>query len=62
MHDADNIAAAYAEAVKGLFRVMTGSYAAAEGNAAMEQKADAAFKAGLILARKVRDRALAVAA
>lgn len=48
--------------MKGLLRVMTGSYAAAEGNAAMEKRADDAFKAGLILARKVRDRALAVAA
>jgi hypothetical protein len=60
MNDTETIAAAYADALKLLYKVMTSSYVAAEGNKAVEKKADDAFKAGLELARKVRDRALAL--
>lgn len=50
--------AAYADAIKILYKVMMTSYSAAEGNKAVEKKADDAFKAGLVLTRKVRDKAL----
>lgn len=60
MNDAETIAAAYADALKLLYKVLTSSYTSAEGNKAVEKKADDAFKAGLELSRKVRDRALAL--
>ncbi len=61
MNDIDTINDAYADAVKGLFRVMMGSYASAQGNESAEKKVDEAFRTGLILTRKVRDRALTMA-
>ena len=58
--DKSTIEAAYGDALKGLYKVMMSSYSAAEGNKAVEKKADDSFKAGLALASKVRDRALAL--
>ena len=58
MNDADTVAAAYADAIKGLFKVLSSSYLMAAGDKQAEKHADDAFKAGLALARKVRDQAL----
>jgi hypothetical protein len=56
--DKTAIDAAFGDAIKGLYKVMMNSYAAAEGNKAVEKKADDSFRAGLTLARKVRDKAI----
>ena len=58
MNDADTVAAAYADAIKGLYKVLSSSYLMAAGDKQAEQQAGDAFKAGLALARKVRDQAL----
>lgn len=60
VNDNQEIEAAYAEAVKALFRVLYASYSTADGNKQVEKKADEAFKAGLAIARRTRDRALAM--
>jgi glycerol-3-phosphate acyltransferase PlsY len=54
------IETAYADALKGLYAVMLSSYSFAGGDKATEKKADDSFRAGLALAIKVRDRALAL--
>lgn len=58
MNDQDTITAAYADALKGLYKVLLSSYVTAAGNAALEQHAGEAFKAGVAIARKARDAAL----
>ena len=57
--DIEALEAGYADTLKSLYKVMLSSYMAAEGNKAMEKKADDSFKAGLALARTVRDKSLA---
>lgn len=58
MNDQDTITAAYADALKVLFKVLSAQYITAAGNKALEQHADEAFKAGVAIARKARDAAL----
>lgn len=62
MPDTEAIERAYAAALGELYKVMMISYTAAGGNRTVERQADEAFRAGLALARKVRDRALALVA
>lgn len=57
MNDQDTITAAYADALKGLYKVLLSSYVTAASNAALEQHAGEAFKAGVAIARKARDAA-----
>ena len=60
--DKESIDAAYADTLKNLYKVMLSSYVAADGNKPLEKKADDSFKAGLTMAKKVRDRAFALLA
>lgn len=62
MQDPDIIDAAYATALGDLYKVLMISYTAAGGNRTVERQADEAFRAGVGLARKVRDRARALVA
>lgn len=60
MDDRSHIVNAYGELVEQLFRVFFSSYTAAQGNTDEEHGAEQRFKAGLVHARHVRDRALAL--
>ena len=60
MDDKAHILEAYGRLVEQLFTVFFSSYTAAQGNATEEAAAEHRFKAGLVHARHVRDRALAV--
>lgn len=57
MNDIDTIDAAYSDAVKNLYNVLSTAFLMAEGDADKERVAKEAFKRGLDLARKVRDNA-----
>ena len=56
------INAAYQEAIKSLYTTLYTSYAEAGGVAAQEQQAEQNFMAGITLARRSRDRAIALLA
>ncbi|MES2317708.1 MAG: hypothetical protein V4631_09460 [Pseudomonadota bacterium] len=58
MKDKEIIEGAYADALGALYSVMRTSYLLASGDKDSEKQADEAFKAGLHLARRVRDQAL----
>ena len=60
MKDEDQIQAAYSDALKGLYKILMTAYSTADGNKQVEKKADEAFKAGVALARRSRDRAVAL--
>lgn len=60
MSDAGTIQSAYAAALGRLFSDYVSALADAAGDADAEAQALARFKAGVALARKARDRALAV--
>jgi hypothetical protein len=57
MKDTECISAAYANTIQGLYEIMLKSYAAAGGSKQVESKANEAFKAGILLARRVRSEA-----
>jgi len=56
------INAAYQEAIKSLYTRLYNGYAEAGGVAAQEQQAEQNFTAGIALARRSRDRAIALLA
>ena len=56
--DQDIIQDAYTQTVMDLYKNLFAAYVNAAGNAAEQKNADAAFKAGLALARNVRDQAI----
>lgn len=56
------IQSAYEDAIKGLYSKLFDGYAAAGGDVAQEQQADQNFSKGVELARKARDRAIALLA
>ena len=58
MDDAKTIQEAYNESVAGLFSFLVESLRRADNDAAAEAKAEKAFKGGLALARRARDRAI----
>ncbi len=58
MTETEIMDAAYADALKALFRVMQASYIDAGGDQQAEKHADEAFKAGAANTRKLRERAL----
>ncbi|HTU68365.1 MAG TPA: hypothetical protein VMF52_20650 [Steroidobacteraceae bacterium] len=60
MNEEEQIQAGFADALKGLYKVLMTSYSTADGNKQVEKKADEAFKAGVALARRTGDRALAL--
>ena len=60
MTDSDSIHEAYAAKLVGLYEVMFAAYLSAAGDSAKEKKAEAKFAEALALARRVRDRALAL--
>jgi hypothetical protein len=62
MTDTEAVEAAYTASIKGLYEVMSTSFLMAKGNADKEKEAEEAFANALSFARKVRDRAKAVAA
>jgi hypothetical protein len=51
---------AYEDAIKGLYAKLFEGYAEASGDPAKEQQADQHFTTGVGLARKARDRAIAL--
>jgi hypothetical protein len=53
---------AYEDAIKKLYATLFDSYAQSSGDQAQEQQADQAFTTGVGLARKSRDRAIALLA
>jgi hypothetical protein len=57
MTDNDAIDAAYSAVLQNLYTVLSSSFLLAKGDTAKEQTAEEAFKQGLALARKVRERA-----
>ncbi len=59
MNDHDAIQAAYAAILDQLFKVLFDGITEAAGNAPAEAQALASFKAGLAIARKARDGAVA---
>ena len=60
MTDADLIKAAYTDTIKNIYNVFFDSFAGAGGDAVAESHAEQAFQRGIALARRVRDRALAL--
>ena len=60
MQHEEHINAAYAETIQSLYKIMMSSYSFAKGDAQLERKADGAFEAGVALARRVRERAVAL--
>ena len=60
--DQKNIQSAYADALGRLYAALFDQYVQAGGDAAEEQQADQHFMTGLGLARRSRDRALALVA
>jgi hypothetical protein len=57
MNESQAIDSAYSAEIQNLFKVLSASFLTAKGNAAEEKKAEAAFKLGLDLSRKVYGRA-----
>jgi hypothetical protein len=53
---------AYEDAIKGLYKKLFEGYVEAGGVAAQEQQADQNFTTGVTLARRSRDRAIALLA
>jgi len=51
---------AFEETIKNLFSVFFDSYTIAKGDPAGEQQAEATFRSGILHARHIRDRALAI--
>ncbi len=60
-HDQQIILAAYDDAIKRLYAALFGQYVEAAGDSAQLEQADQHFMAGLALARRARDRAVALA-
>ena len=60
MTESDLIKAAYAETIKNIYNVFFDSIAGASGDNVAESHAEQAFQRGIALARRVRDRALAL--
>lgn len=60
--DQTAIQSAYEEALKNLYAKLFEAYITTGGAAAPEQEADGRFTAGLTVARRSRDRALALLA
>jgi hypothetical protein len=60
--DQQTIQTAYAEALGELYATLFDQYVQAGGNTAQEHEADQHFTTGLGLARRSRDRALALVA
>ena len=60
MDDRTHVLDAYAKLVEQLFAVFFSSYTGARGDATEEAAAEQRFKAGLVHARHIRDRALAL--
>ncbi len=60
MGDKDYIEEAYSDSIKQVFKVFFQGFANASGDTQKEEVADRAFKVGVVLARKVRDRATAI--
>jgi hypothetical protein len=58
--DQTSIQSAYENAIKGLYAKLFEGYTEAGGVAAQEQHADQNFTTGIALARRSRDRALAL--
>jgi len=58
MSDKDYIEEAYSESIKQVFKVFFHAFANAGSNTEKEEVAERAFKVGVVLARRVRDRAL----
>jgi hypothetical protein len=58
--DQQLVQSAYEYAIKGLYAKLFDGYAAAGGDQAQEQQADQNFSTGVTLARRSRDRAIAV--
>ena len=56
------IQSAYEDAIKGLYARLFDGYAAAGGDQGREQQADQNFTTGFTLARRSRDRAIALLA
>ena len=56
------IQSAYEDAIKGLYARLFDGYAAAGGDQGQEQQADRNFTTGVTLARRSRDRAIALLA
>jgi len=56
------IQSAYEDAIKGLYATHFQGYASAGGVQEQEQQADQSFAAGVTLARRSRDRAVALLA
>jgi hypothetical protein len=56
------IQSAYEEAIKGLYATLFRGYIEAGGVAAQEQEAEQNFSAGIAIARRSRDRAIALLA
>jgi hypothetical protein len=61
-HDQQNILAAYDDAVKKLYATFFDQYIQAGGDPAQEQQAEQHFTTGVEIARRSRDRALALMA
>lgn len=59
-HDQQSIVAAYDDAIKKLYGTLFEQYASAGGDAAQEKLADENFSRGVGLARRSRDRAVAL--
>ena len=60
MGDKDYIEEAYSDSIKQVFKVFFLGIANAGGDVQKEEVAERAFKVGVTLARKVRDRATAI--
>ena len=60
MSDADYIEQAYSESIKQVFKVFFHALANAGSDTQKEEVAERAFKVGVVLARKVRDKALEI--
>ncbi|HEX7324014.1 MAG TPA: hypothetical protein VF292_01495 [Rhodanobacteraceae bacterium] len=60
MGDTDTIQTAYADTLIQLFSVYFDSLSSADGDAATEATALAAFRQGVTLARRARDKAVVV--
>jgi hypothetical protein len=60
--DQELIQSAYQDAIKRLYATLFDGYAAAGGVQAQEQQSDQNFAAGVTLARRSRDRAIALLA
>lgn len=54
------IQSAYEDGVRKLYAALFDAYAAAGGDQAQEQQADRNFSAGVVLARRSRDRAISL--